>query len=134
MDILQQFKAKANNTRIRHPADKEHQLQCACVKWFRYQHPNLTHNLFAIPNGGRRDAVTGAKLKAEGVLPGVADIILLKQNSQYGALLIEMKTPTGKQSKAQKQWQQNIQKDQYKYVICRTLNDFINEVNNYLEL
>lgn len=32
--------------------------------------------LFAIPDGGRRDAVTGAHLKAEGVRAGVPDMFL----------------------------------------------------------
>lgn len=48
----------------RHPHDEEHRLQVACVRWFRLQYPALSHALFAVPNGGRRDAMTGAKLKA----------------------------------------------------------------------
>ncbi len=31
--------------------------------------------LFAVPNGGRRDGVTRCEVKAEGVIPGVADLI-----------------------------------------------------------
>ena len=55
----------------------EHSIQVACVTWFRYEYPTLSKRLFAVPNGGRRDAVTGARLKAEGVIAGVADLILL---------------------------------------------------------
>ena len=120
-----------NMTR-RKSSDIEHHLQAACVQWFRLQYPKLKHNLFAIPNGGRRDQVTGARLKLEGVLPGVADLILLKPNKQFHALLIEMKTRLGRQSEAQRQWQRLIEADGYRYVICRTTADFIRTVNEYL--
>ena len=92
----------------------------------------MKHNLFAVPNGARRDRVTGAKLKAEGVLAGVADLILLKSNRYYGALLIEMKTVKGRQSETQRQWQTAITADGYKYVVCRSLEEFISEVTEYL--
>ena len=92
----------------------------------------MRHNLFSVPNGGRRDAVTGAKLKAEGVLPGVSDLILLKSNRFYGALLIETKTKKGVQRKSQKEWEAKITADGYKYVVCRSLDDFIKVVTDYL--
>ena len=96
--------AMNHNTRKR-PADEEHRIQCACVRWFNVQYPKLHGRLFAVPNGGRRDATTAAKLKAEGVVPGVADLVLLISNRDYGALLIEMKTPKGRQSDSQKKWE-----------------------------
>lgn len=114
------------------PDDEEHRLQVACVQWFHYQYPNHAHNLFAVPNGGKRDKVTAAKLKAEGALAGVADLILLIQSKGYGALLIEMKTSSGRQADSQKAWQKAIEKDGYKYVICRSISDFIKEVNSYM--
>lgn len=123
-----------NRSRERkHPSDEEHRLQCACVKWFRLQYKSISHALFAIPNGGRRDPVTGAKLKAEGALAGVSDLILLKSNARYGALLLEMKTEKGKQSEAQKTWEKAItSSDDYKYVICRSIAEFMTAVNKYL--
>lgn len=68
-----------------------------CVKYFNLRYPKLKGRLFAVPNGGRRDAVTASKLKAEGVIAGVSDLILLKSNRDYGALLIEMKKKGGYQ-------------------------------------
>ena len=114
------------------PDDEEHRLQVACVQWFRYQYPKHAHNLFAVPNGGKRDKVTAAKLKAEGALAGVADLILLIQSKGYGALLIEMKTSSGRQADSQKAWQKAIETDGYKYVICRSISDFMKEVNSYM--
>lgn len=114
-------------------SDEEHRLQVSCVKWFRLAHARLSSRLFAVPNGGYRDSVSGARLKAEGVLAGVADLILLVRNGRYGALLVEMKTPTGRQSSAQKAWQADIaSRGEYAYVICRSLDEFKNVVTDYL--
>lgn len=113
--------------------DDEHRIQCSCVNWFRLAYHHYHHSLFAVPNGGRRDKVTGARLKAEGVLAGVADLILLVPNATYHALLIEMKTRTGQQAVTQKQWQHHIEPLGYKYVVCRSLDEFRTEINNYLD-
>lgn len=126
MKLQQQSKTR------RKPRDEEHKLQAACVRWYRLQYPKLKHNLFSVPNGGKRDAVTAAKMKEEGALAGVADLILLKSNRFYGALLIEMKTKTGRQSDSQKEWEQNIINDGYKYVVVRSLEEFQREVRQYL--
>lgn len=126
-----EFLEKEKKKNRKKPDDEEHRIQSACVKWFNFQYPKLQKTLFAIPNGGRRDALTGAKLKEEGVIPGVADLILLKGNRFYGSLCIEMKTLTGDQKTAQKVWQKKIEAAGNKYVICRSLDDFIREVTNY---
>lgn len=124
--------------------DEEHQLQCACVRWFAYQHPELNGLLFAIPNGSYRSKATAGKLKAEGVVPGVADLILLVPGDHetlpdgrtwyrpIHALCIEMKTEKGRQSPEQKAWQKKVEAHGYKYAVCRSLDDFIETVNAYL--
>lgn len=115
------------------PSEVEHRIQQACVRWFNLQYPYLRGRLFAVPNGGRRDVVTGAKLKAEGVVAGVADLILLVTNKAHGALLIEMKKPGGIQSAAQRQWQEIVTTNgEYKYVICRSIYDFMREIRDFL--
>ena len=124
---------KLPNTR-KPPSNEEHQIQCACVRWFAYQHPQLNGRLFAVPNGGKRSRKTASEMKAEGVVSGVSDLVLLKSNRDYGALLIEMKTPKGSQTDTQKKWQQTITANgEYKYVVCRSLDDFMREVNDYLK-
>lgn len=115
------------------PRHEEHNLQTACVNWFRWQYPTFSKMLIAVPNGGRRDAITGAMLKAEGVLAGVADLILLIPNRRYHSLLIELKTKSGTQSKAQKEWQQEVERLGYsKYILVRSIDEFINNINDYL--
>ncbi len=127
-------RAKAARQPRKKHDDEEHRIQCACIRWFRQQYPDLKHCLFAVPNGGRRDSATGAKLKAEGVLAGVSDLILLKSNEEYGALLIEMKREDGRLSRAQIEWAADITYyGEYKYVICYSLEDFKKEIEDYLK-
>lgn len=125
---------KARTCKLRKkPSGEEHRIQCDCVKWFRLKYPKLRHVLFAVPNGGRRDAVTGSKLKDEGATKGVADLILLKSNSYYGGLAIEMKKPGGYQSTAQKEWQKECEAAGNKYAVCHSLDEFIKVVEDYLK-
>lgn len=116
------------------PKNEEHRIQCACVQWFRAQYPKDALLLYAIPNGGRRDAITGKKLKDEGVVRGVADMNLDIPNIHYHGLRIEMKAgKTGSQSKEQKEFQARVEAKGYKYVICRSLDDFMREVSIYMQ-
>ena len=116
------------------PSDEEHRIQVSCVRWFRLKYPNLAARLFAVPNGGRRDGITGARLKEEGVLAGVADLVLLVPNAKYHALLIEMKTPKGRQSDSQRAWQLAVAgNDDYLYVVVRSLEEFIKVIEEYLQ-
>lgn len=57
---------------------REHGNQMAVFKWARDNKDRLPSLdlMFAIPNGGYRDGITAASLKAEGVKPGVPDICL----------------------------------------------------------
>lgn len=128
-----EFRRRFNNHMRKPQSDEEHRIQVACVRWFRLKYPHLFARLFAVPNGGRRDGITGARLKEEGVLAGVADLILLVPNADYHALLIEMKTPKGRQSESQRAWQRAVTgNDDYLYVVCRSLQEFIREVEEYL--
>lgn len=112
--------------------NEESRIQQGCVRWFRYQYPQLTRLLLAVPNGGRRDKVTASILKAEGVVAGVADLILMVPASGYHALCIEMKTAKGRQSPEQKEWQSEVEAKGYKYAVCRNVDDFIDTVVNYI--
>lgn len=124
----------------------EDRLQAACITWFRLQYPQLRMLLFAVPNGGKREHRTvktkngyityspeAKKLKATGVIPGVADLIFLLSRQGYNNLLIEMKTPTGSQSPEQRDWQVKAEAAGSKYVVCRSVEEFIATINQYLE-
>lgn len=130
--IFKAFFGGDGDTLRRSPRDLEHRLQCACVRWLRLAYPQHHHNLFAVPNGGYRTPATAAKIKAEGALPGVSDLILLIARGGYHGLLIEMKTDKGRQSEAQREWQKKIEADGYKYVVVRSIEEFIKVVEAYL--
>jgi len=110
----------------------EHALQCACVSWFRLAHRPLAPLLFAVPNGGLRSPRGAARLRAEGVVPGVADLVLLVPRRGRGSLCIEMKSPTGRQSPAQKRWQDAAERAGNAYALVRSLDAFIRTVEAYL--
>ena len=91
----------------------EHEEQKAFFEWFRLAYPNVV--AFAIPNGGQRNKIVAAKLKAEGVLPGVPDILIA--DGKPGCF-IEMKSTKGSTSKIQEQRIQELSKAGYRVEVC----------------
>lgn len=76
----------------------EHAEQAALFCWAAMCGPQINELrlMFAIPNGGLRDKITAARLKAEGVKPGVSDVFLPVARMGLNGLFIEMKRRTGK--------------------------------------
>lgn len=111
----------------------EHELQKACVRWFRLAYPEYAYCLFAVPNGGFRNATEAKRLKAEGVIAGVSDLILLVPRQGKGALCIEMKTHTGVQRESQKIWQSEMERNGNMYLVVRCFEDFVKAITSYLE-
>lgn len=110
----------------------ESALQKNCVTWFRLQYPKIGRLLFAVPNGGARNAREAAIMKAEGVTAGVADVILLYPARNYNCLCIEFKTGKNSQQPNQKEWQALVEAHGGKYIICRSFDQFRDEVRAYL--
>lgn len=131
LDALRAMAAKRWAARKR-PAHEESRLQRACKAWFDLAHPKLAPLLFAVPNGGRRNAREAAIMKAEGVVAGVADLLLLVPRGDRGALCVEMKTGKGRQSAAQREWQRAAEAAGNRYVVCRSLDGFRAAVEEYL--
>ena len=75
--------------------NEEHRIQCGIIEWYDLRYGDGM--LFAIPNGGARDARTGAMLKKEGVRAGVLDLFLAKPDLigpvLFHGLFIEVKVP-----------------------------------------
>lgn len=119
----------------------EAQIQHSFVAWFRIKFPDKKCLLLAIPNGGARTGASGAMRKYEGALAGASDLILLHKRGGYGALLIEMKRPkvkgknsAGKQSKAQQEFQTQVEKAGYKYIVCHGIEEGIRGVCEYAHM
>jgi hypothetical protein len=93
----------------------EHQHQVALIEWAYRNHlpaaaditpgARIGDYLLAIPNGGKRSGPReGARLKAEGVKPGVSDLLLPLRRNGRGGLWLEMKAPGKKPTPAQREW------------------------------
>ena len=106
----------------------EGDIQEACVTWFRYAYP--TYLIFAIPNGGTRNAREAAQIKREGALAGVADLIIVADNA---VLFIEMKTKKNKQQESQKRFQEAVERLGHRYVVCHSLQEFQLAVERWLK-
>ena len=124
--------ARGNKGTKQKPSHIESEMQRSCKRWFDLQYPKLSRLLFAVPNGGARNSREAAIMKAEGVTAGVADMILLIPRKGYGCLCIEFKTEDGQQSESQKLWQADVEAHGNKYVVVRSIDQFVKEVKNYL--
>lgn len=109
---------------------EESKIQIQCVKWFRIQFP--VYVLMSIPNGGARRLIEAKIIKAEGQYNGVADLFLMYGNNIYNGLFIEMKTEKGRQSDSQKDFEKKCGMFGYKYIICRSFEEFRKEIINYI--
>lgn len=114
---------------MRHEEDR---LQIQCVSWFDMQWPRLSPLLFHAANGGRRTKAEAGIFKAMGVRAGFPDLVLLVKNRHYRFLAIELKTPKGRQSPAQKDYQTVFTAIGARYVIVRSFEQFMTEINGYL--
>ena len=92
----------------------EHDIQSAFIAWCRFwsQRPGYEDLawIFAVPNGGQRSKATAGRLKAEGVVAGIADVLWLRPGGRLvdGGwrdafyLALEFKTDGGRQSPEQR--------------------------------
>ena len=131
---------------------KESYIQQSAVRWFRLQYPHLANLLVHIPNegqrttkwiGGRLVCTGGAKLKAEGMVKGASDLVLFVPNGEFHALCLETKVEEeyyekGKrkvkrtyQSQEQKEWQSLVENQGFKYVVYRSVEEFIAIIKDY---
>ena len=75
------------------------------------------------PNGEKRDQRTAAKLRAMGVLPGVADFLFIMPNGQ--AAFLELKSATGALSGDQEQFRFRVRQNGCGYATARTLDEAV---------
>lgn len=111
----------------------EDSLQKRCVMWFSLQYREYAKLLHHSPNGGKRNAIEAAKFKAMGVRAGFPDLILCIARQGYHGLFVELKTAKGRQSDNQKYYQAVLEEQGYKYVVVRSIEDFIETINEYLQ-
>ena len=106
----------------------EQDLQRACVKWFNLQYPEM-HGLLFMCHQNASSRIQQSILKGLGLIAGVSDLILL---SPSGAVFIELKAGKNKQTDVQKEWQAKVEAYGYPYVVVNSLEQFIEEVKQWL--
>jgi len=88
---IPQTKRKPVKSKIILPTESA--LQSRCVLWFRKQYPNII--LFAIPNAAKRSFALAAKMKKEGMISGIPDLMVAKKGievSQTVVLILMLKS------------------------------------------
>jgi hypothetical protein len=93
-------------------------LQRTVVQYLTHALPRHEALFWHTPNGGWRSRATAGRLKAEGVMPGVADIVIVWQGR---VIAIELKAKRGSQSPAQKAWADALTLAGGAYAVCRSL-------------
>ena len=112
----------------------EEREQIAVFQWARMQEcvmPDLKW-LYHVPNGGKRDMTTAARLKAAGVKPGVPDITLDVPRNGYHGLRIELKYGRNKPTSEQQDWLKHLNDAGYKAVVCYGAEEAIREIKEYM--
>lgn len=114
----------------------EHAHQCALFCWLsRYHATNPeTKLIFAIPNGGERNMIVAAKMKAEGVKRGVSDIFIPLGKHGYHGFFLELKKIGGKESKEQQEFGAEITKHGYLYACIQGWESAASAISWYLSL
>jgi len=148
MGLLKILSGKLTKTKVRmpkipktikKPRHLEDDLQVAVMTWLKLQHPGVL--AFHVPNGGQRNAREGARLKAQGVMPGVADILIFswamtywpqqKWMNNYG-LALELKIKPNKQSDAQKTFENAIKCVGWQYEVAYDFDEAKKIISDYL--
>ena len=88
--------------------------------------------IFAVPNE-RTSVVERAKLRRMGVMPGVADLVVVGQLDGWTASVafLEVKTATGHQSKPQKKFERRCQRIGAPYAVVRSVDEFQTQLEKW---
>ena len=154
MDILNRKKEPVATTpsQPKKRVQREGGLQIQCVTWFRAQYPAFARLLYHAKNEAGHSSKAVAIQAAAGVVPGVPDLILAlpavySSNEENGLLCddgvaasalslslgIELKYgKTNNQSPAQREFQRFYEAAGHRYIVARSLDDFITAVRSYM--
>jgi hypothetical protein len=108
--------------------------QVALLQWCALQRakwPELAL-IFAIPNGGTRNPIEAARMKAAGVKAGVSDLFLPVARDGYYGLFIEMKRKGGKASPLQLEFGRAVTNQGYAFHVCDSWQKAAEVIKDYL--
>lgn len=128
---------------------EESQLQTGVINWWRFAHRGLgvpdERLLYMVPNGayfgggktsrgGPLAAIRAHAMKAQGMRSGIPDLCLAVMRHGFGALYLEMKTPTGAVSPVQRELHALLIAQGYRVVIPRTFDEAVAAITLYLSV
>ena len=88
--------------------------------------------VFAIPNGGKRNAAEAAHLKRQGVKAGVPDLCLAVPRGAYHGLYIKLKVGTNKPTENQLAWLKLLKQHGYAVAVCYSAEEAKDVIDKYL--
>jgi hypothetical protein len=95
-------------------------------------HPDVL--VAAVPNGGARRKREAAALKAEGVLPGFPDLVVMEPSGGYHGCVVEMKSLRGKVSDKQVDVLERLRRKGYYALVAYGADDALKKVESYLAM
>lgn len=117
--------------------DREGIEQAALVSELRFRMPKVADLMYHVANGGHRHKAVAAKLKQQGVVAGIPDLVLTMARGGYFGLYIEFKaTPPydAAVSPAQHERIRKLNEQGYLAIICRGHFDAMEAIRDYLRL
>lgn len=124
----------------------EDEMLIAVFDWVRVMcpmHPEML-NILHVENehnrpvrtdaSGRRFCASGKRAKRKGLSKGYPDIVVEVPRGTYHGLRIELKTSSGRVSAEQSDWLKRLNEHGYKAVVCRSIDDTIDTIKDYLGL
>ena len=115
-----------------HPSESKTQQNL--IRWWSFvcrSHRLPDFALMGFPLQGARSARNGARLKAEGMRAGTPDLFLAVPRGNRPGLWIEMKTPVGVLSPAQKSFRDYLS-SAYEHRVCRSFDEAKAAIEAYL--
>lgn len=109
------------------PDPDEHSIQRTLVQYLRMTHVDAVW--FAVPNGASWSPATARRLKAEGALSGVADLVFIGRGGR--AYCLEMKTPKGRQQPEQALFEHKVRDIGGDYAVARSFDQALDVLRGW---
>lgn len=112
----------------------EHQIQKALFLWINFMatRDGRYKKIWAIPNGGKRNIWTAARMKQEGVRKGVPDIFGAIPSRKYHGFFIEMKAPGRKPTQEQSEMLKLLSEAGYAVQVFTTAPEAQDWIERYM--
>lgn len=114
---------------------EERFLQQDCAAWLKKELylRGLPQIFYHVANERKATPAQHNRLKLQGVLSGVSDVVLPLRSGKFSGIYCELKTKTGSPSKEQKQFLNSVAKEGYLAIVVNDLATFKEVFTYYIE-